>query len=105
MDGLHFSANILNSAGNLITSHSTDVIGKYFNNEDLGNKNYLTLNIKRFDFKEGEYFINLDCVYQNEWIDRLEYAGEISVVSSLPYNYVKPMKNGLVAIEADWILV
>jgi lipopolysaccharide transport system ATP-binding protein len=104
LEGLHFSVNILDSVGNLMISHSSALIGKLFNSKELKKNHLVTFIIDRFDFKEGNYFINIDCVHGNEYIDKVDYAFEITIVNSLSYNYVKPLQGGLILVNADWLL-
>ncbi len=104
LEGVHFSISILDSAGTLLVNHSSDLINKLYNMRELTNSNTITFTIDHFDFKEGDYFVNLDCVYSYEFIDRIDYAGELSIVSALPYNYVKPIRAGLLATEGYWKL-
>jgi hypothetical protein len=72
--------------------------------KELQKNNFISFIIDQFDFKEGDYFVNLDCVHSYEFVDRIDYAGEISVVSALSYNYVKPIRAGLLAMNAEWNL-
>lgn len=104
LEGLHFSVNILDSAGNLVISHSSALIGKLYNSRDIEKYQTITFSINRFDLKEGSYFINIDCVHGNEYIDKIDYAYEITVINSLAYNYVKPLHAGLISVDADWNL-
>ena len=104
LEGMHFSISILDSAGTLLINHSSDLVGKVFNMKELKNSNTISFTLEHFDFKEGDYFINLDCVHSYEFIDRIDYVGEISVVSALSYNYEKPIRLGMLAAEGDWHL-
>ena len=104
LEGIHFSVSLLDSAGTMLLNHSSDLIGKLYSIELLKQKNSITLSLPHFDFKEGEYFINIDCVYSYEFIDCIDYACEVSVINALSYNYVKPLRGGLLAVEGDWQL-
>jgi lipopolysaccharide transport system ATP-binding protein len=104
LEGVHFSLSIVDSAGTLLINHCSDLVGWVYNMEDLQNANAVSFSLSHFDFKEGDYFINLDCVHSYEFIDRIDYAGELSIVSALPYNYVKPIRAGLLATEGYWKL-
>lgn len=104
LQGLHFSIKLLDSVGTLLLSHNSKLIGKTFDIKELRNGDSLFFTINHFDFIEGSYYINIDCVFGNEWIDKVDYAAELSVVSALPYNYVMPVQSGLVAVDAEWVL-
>lgn len=105
LDGLHFSINIMDTAGNLLINHTTGLIGRLYNTKELKDKRSVLFVINNFDLKGGEYLINIDCVHGNEFVDKIDYAAEISIVDSLPYNYIKPMNSGILAINAEWSLL
>lgn len=102
IDGVHLSINIISNSGVCLLSHSSKLIGNIYTLLEL-QKGYIHFVLKNIQLLPGEYFFNLDCVLENQWIDRIDYAGTFQVNDKLPYNYVNIPNSGLLVPNANWI--
>jgi lipopolysaccharide transport system ATP-binding protein len=102
IDGIHLSINIISSSGICLVSHSSKLIGKTYTLLEL-QKGYIHFVLKNIQLLPGEYFFNLDCVLENEWIDRIDYAGTFEINDKVPYNYVNLSNSGVLVPNANWV--
>ena len=103
--GIHFSLNMHDIYGDAIFCHQNLFVGPFFTDEHIKSGHKVVFYIKEMPFSKGNYYFNCDIVNRDSFIEKIDRVASINIEESNLYNYVRPMKEGKVAVNADWSII
>ena len=104
--GIKISINIKDHFGSSLYNHSTALVNKLIDNNELNNNNKLIVTINNLPLVQGSYIGGVNIFYEYTQIDFIDHAFDLDVIASDALNYATSPDPafGVVLMETYWDL-